>query len=62
MEKLDRILEKYTDPAAGLVHGAAFIAIDRTGMNVAFSCASEELETNLHLSQGKYFMKKQKEC
>lgn len=37
MEKLNRILEKYTDPAAGLVHGVAFIVIDRTGTDAAVS-------------------------
>lgn len=42
MEKLDRILEKFTNPSAGLVHGAAFIAIDRSGTDTASSVAYVE--------------------
>ncbi|KAJ5776285.1 uncharacterized protein N7511_001296 [Penicillium nucicola] len=31
MEDLNRILEKFTDPSTGSLHGAVFIAIDRSG-------------------------------
>ncbi|KAL3456658.1 beta-lactamase/transpeptidase-like protein [Aspergillus heterothallicus] len=31
MEDLDRILHEYTDPTTGSLHGAAFIAVDRSG-------------------------------
>ncbi|KAJ6052300.1 hypothetical protein N7499_011682 [Penicillium canescens] len=31
MEELNRILERFTDPLTGSLHGAVFIAIDRSG-------------------------------
>lgn len=31
MEKLDAILDGFTDPATGSLHGAVFIAVDRSG-------------------------------
>lgn len=31
MEDLDRILDQFTDPLAGSLHGAVFIAIDKSG-------------------------------
>ena len=32
MEKLDAILDGFTDPATGSLHGVAFIAVDRSGI------------------------------
>lgn len=31
MEDIDRILEKYTDPSNGSLHGAAFVVVDKSG-------------------------------
>ena len=31
MDKVDKILEQFTDPLTGSVHGAVFIAIDSSG-------------------------------
>ena len=31
MDELNRILEKFTDPSSGSLHGAAFIAVDKSG-------------------------------
>ncbi|KAJ5820238.1 esterase [Penicillium riverlandense] len=39
MEELDRILDQFTDPLAGSLHGAAFIAIDNLG-NVIYKRAA----------------------
>lgn len=32
MENLDRILDDFTDPATGSLHGAVFIAVEESGM------------------------------
>jgi hypothetical protein len=41
MEDLDRILDQFTDPLAGSLHGAVFIAIDKLGTFFCiFSCHS----------------------
>ncbi|OQD81047.1 hypothetical protein PENANT_c030G08395 [Penicillium antarcticum] len=34
MEELDQILERFTDPSTGSLHGAVFIAIDRSGKTI----------------------------
>ena len=34
MEKLDAILDGFTDPATGSLHGVAFIAVDRSGTSI----------------------------
>jgi hypothetical protein len=34
MESLDRILDGFTDPSTGSLHGAVFIVVDRSGTNI----------------------------
>lgn len=31
MDTLDRILDRFTDPSTGSLHGAVFIVVDRSG-------------------------------
>lgn len=33
MDSLDRILDRFTDPSTGCLHGAVFIAVDKSGMS-----------------------------
>jgi hypothetical protein len=34
MAEFDQILLKYTDPAKGLLHGASFVAVSKSGKNI----------------------------
>lgn len=37
MEDLDHILDDFTNPASGSLHGAVFIAVDESGISIPLS-------------------------
>lgn len=49
MDALDRILDGFTDPSTGSLHGAVFIVVDRSGMTTSIDIQFSQHSYLLHL-------------